>query len=66
MIFVIIVVYAKNKSLFIEKFSPHSGSGLGGGKINQIATHFLNPDWELINEKDNLFPVGFIFSFPRN
>jgi type I restriction enzyme M protein len=56
-----------NKDKFIAKFSTTSvdnGSGLGGYDINRIAKYFKNPDWELILNNEDIFPVVFRFSFP--
>tara|TARA_R110002096_G_scaffold300196_1_gene494908 strand:- start:14032 stop:16485 length:2454 start_codon:yes stop_codon:yes gene_type:complete len=56
-----------NKDKFIAKFSTTSvdnGSGLGGYDINRIAKYFKNPDWELILNNEDVFPVVFRFSFP--
>ena len=41
-----------------------NGSGLGGYDINRIAKYFKNPDWELILNNEDVFPVVFRFSFP--
>lgn len=56
-----------SKDKFIAKFSTTSvdnGSGLGGYDINRIAKYFKNPDWELVLNNDNIFPVIYRFSFP--
>mgnify|MGYP005990004745 CR=1 FL=1 len=56
-----------NKDKFTAKFSTTSvdnGSGLGGYDINRIAKYFKNPDWELILNNEDIFPVVFRFSFP--
>ena len=56
-----------NKDKFIAKFSKSSvdnGSGLGGYDINRIAKYFKNPDWELILNNEDIFPVVFRFNFP--
>ena len=56
-----------SKDKFIAKFSTTSvdrGSGLGGYDINRIAKYFKNPDWELILNNEDVFPVVFRFSFP--
>jgi len=56
-----------DKEKFITKFSTTSmenGSGLGGYDINRIATYFENPDWELILNNEDIFPIVFRFNFP--
>lgn len=56
-----------NKDKFTSKFtttSVHNGSGLGGYDINRIAKYFKNPDWELILNNEDIFPVVFRFRFP--
>ncbi len=56
-----------DKEKFITKYStgdPDAGSGIGGYDINRIAEYFNNPEWELILNKDLLYPVKFKFSFP--
>jgi len=52
-----------NKDKFITKFSTTIGSGIGGYDINRIATYFGEPDWELLLEKEAMFPVIFEFNF---
>jgi type I restriction enzyme M protein len=63
------IPFPKNfdKAKFTAKFSTANsdkGSGLGGYDINRIASHFANPDWDLILDKDGLYPVIFKFNFP--
>lgn len=63
------IPFPKNftKDKFITKFSTTSennGSGLGGYDINRIAKYFKNPDWELILNNEDIYPVVFRFSFP--
>jgi type I restriction enzyme M protein len=56
-----------DKTKFTAKFSTANsdkGSGLGGYDINRIASHFGNPDWNLILDKEGLYPVMFKFNFP--
>ena len=56
-----------NKEKFVTKFStanPENGSGLGGYDINRIAEYFGNPDWELVLDENDVFPVVFKFNFP--
>jgi len=56
-----------NKEKFIAKFStanPEKGTGLGGYDINRIAEYFNNPDWDLILNENDPFPVYFEFNFP--
>lgn len=55
------------KDKFITKFTTSNvdnGSGLGGYDINRISKYFNNPDWELVLNNDDVFPVIFRFSFP--
>jgi type I restriction enzyme M protein len=63
------IPFPKNfdKAKFIAKFTTaniEKGTGLGGYDINRIASHFGNPDWDLILDKDGLYPVMFKFNFP--
>ncbi|KUJ63873.1 hypothetical protein AR687_01410 [Flavobacteriaceae bacterium CRH] len=63
------IPFPKNfdKTKFTAKFSTansEKGSGLGGYDINRIASHFGNPDWDLILDKDGLYPVMFKFNLP--
>ncbi len=60
--------FSKNftKEMFIEKHRTtysDRGSGLGGFHINQIATYFGNPDWDLKLDKEAYYPVIFRFKF---
>jgi type I restriction enzyme M protein len=63
------IPFPKNfdKTKFTAKFSTanqEKGSGLGGYDINRIASHFGNADWDLILDKEGLYPVIFKFNFP--
>lgn len=56
-----------DKNKFIRKFSTlnnQKGTGLGGYDINRIASHFGNPDWELILDENDIYPVALKFNFP--
>ena len=56
-----------DREKFITKYSTadtSNGSGLGGYDINRIATYFENENWDLILNRDPIYPVIFRFSFP--
>ncbi|PXX30404.1 N-6 DNA methylase [Arenibacter sp. ARW7G5Y1] len=56
-----------DKNKFVAKFSTANnkkGTGLGGYDINRIASHFGNPDWHLILDENDIYPVTFKFNFP--
>ena len=56
-----------DRDKFITKYSTadsKSGSGLGGYDIHRIAVEFNNPDWELLLNKDPIYPAKFRFQFP--
>lgn len=55
-----------SKEKFTAKFStanPNNGTGLGGYDINRIAAYFGNPDWELLIDDKEIYPVEFEFKF---
>ena len=56
-----------DKDKFTRKFTTlnnQKGTGLGGYDINRIASHFGNPDWDLILDENDIYPVTFKFNFP--
>lgn len=56
-----------DREKFITKYSTAdtiSGSGLGGYDIHRIASHFDNPDWQLVLNVDPIYRVRFKFQFP--
>jgi type I restriction enzyme M protein len=55
------------KEQLIQEFKTNSadlGQGIGGHQVDQIAKRFGDPDWELLTEANEIFPVTFIFRFP--
>jgi type I restriction enzyme M protein len=55
------------KEQLIQEFKTNSvdlGQGIGGHQVDQIAKRFGGPDWELLTEANEIFPVTFIFRFP--
>lgn len=55
-----------SKEKFILKYSTADnvkGTGIGGYDIHRIASHFGNPDWELILNEDPIYPVKYLFRF---
>jgi type I restriction enzyme M protein len=55
------------KQQFIQEFKTSStdvGQGIGGHQVDQVAKRFDNPDWKLVTEANEIFPVTFIFKFP--
>lgn len=55
-----------DREKFITKYSTTNftkGTGQGGYHIHRIAKKFGNPDWELILNKDPVYPVKFRFKF---
>lgn len=52
---------------YVQEFKTNNmdtGQGIGGYQVDLIAKYFNNPDWELIVDAEELFPVSFIFRFP--
>tara|TARA_R110002049_G_scaffold209615_2_gene380525 strand:+ start:1375 stop:3825 length:2451 start_codon:yes stop_codon:yes gene_type:complete len=55
-----------DKDKFTRKYTTlnnQKGTGLGGYDINRIASHFGNPDWDLILDENDIYPVTFKFNF---
>jgi len=41
-----------------------TNTGLGGFDVDRIASYLGDPNWELITDIENEFPVQFKFKFP--
>jgi type I restriction enzyme M protein len=55
------------KEQYVQEFKTIStdiGQGIGGHQVDQIANYFGDPEWDLITDANEIFPVTFIFRFP--
>lgn len=55
------------KEQYVQEFktiNTNVGQGIGGHQVDQIANYFGDPEWELITDANEIFPVTFIFRFP--